>query len=239
MSHACICVQKDAQTYELWFSHKKHSELSTQNRFFGLVTTPARLTFWSLWRSYGVVSCVHHTCLWRRLRPDVLPTHYCVDVVEGVPRSNLQKFTSRDVSKVGCMFSQENNVSRRFFYVDNTNFQVHLREILKICAKWRVYGSVFWVLTKSNRRTHIKIQTQINPLTLLHLYLLLLVRLGGYIVNLCDFYSYRPIGKLTVFLQLQEFSLYILPVDSSTSTVPCSLHNLKEGSSNTLKLVVY
>ncbi len=43
------------------------------------------------------------------------------------------------------------------------------------------------------------------------------VRLGGYIANLCDFYSYRPIGKLTDFLQLQEFSLRILPVDSSTS----------------------
>ena len=32
-----------------------------------------------------------------------------------------------------------------------------------------------------------------------HLCLLLLVRLGGYIVNLSDFYSYRLIGKLTVF----------------------------------------
>jgi hypothetical protein len=29
---------------------------------------------------------------------------------------------------------------------------------------------------------------------------------GGYIVNLSDFYSYRIIGKLTAFLQLQEFS---------------------------------
>jgi hypothetical protein len=29
-----------------------------------------------------------------------------------------------------------------------------------------------------------------------HLCLLLLVRLGGYIVNLSDFYSYRLIGKL-------------------------------------------
>jgi hypothetical protein len=33
---------------------------------------------------------------------------------------------------------------------------------------------------------------------------LLLVRLGGYIVNLCAFYSYTLIGKLTAFLQLQE-----------------------------------
>jgi hypothetical protein len=30
---------------------------------------------------------------------------------------------------------------------------------------------------------------------------LLLVRLGGYIVNLPEFYSYRLIGKLTAFLQ--------------------------------------
>jgi hypothetical protein len=35
----------------------------------------------------------------------------------------------------------------------------------------------------------------------------LLVRVGGYIVNLLDFYSERLIGKLTAFLQLQEFSL--------------------------------
>jgi hypothetical protein len=32
-----------------------------------------------------------------------------------------------------------------------------------------------------------------------HLYLLLRVRVGGYIVNLLDFYSYRIIGKLTAF----------------------------------------
>ena len=32
-----------------------------------------------------------------------------------------------------------------------------------------------------------------------HLCLLLLVRVGGYIVNLSDFYSYRLIGKLTAF----------------------------------------
>ncbi len=40
-----------------------------------------------------------------------------------------------------------------------------------------------------------------------HLWLLLLVWVGGYIVNLLDFYSYRLIGKLTAFLQIQEFSL--------------------------------
>ena len=35
---------------------------------------------------------------------------------------------------------------------------------------------------------------------------LLLVRLVDSTVNLSDFYSYRLIGKLTAFLQLQEFS---------------------------------
>jgi hypothetical protein len=39
-----------------------------------------------------------------------------------------------------------------------------------------------------------------------HSCLLLAVRVGGYILNLLDFYSYRFIGKLTVFLQFQEFS---------------------------------
>ncbi len=44
-----------------------------------------------------------------------------------------------------------------------------------------------------------------------HLCLLLLARLGGYIVNLSDFYSYRLIGKLTAFfaasgVQLAQFT---------------------------------
>ncbi len=49
---------------------------------------------------------------------------------------------------------------------------------------------------------NIVLTTTITLLTLYHLYLLLLVlqvRLGGYIVNLSDFYSYRLIGKLTAF----------------------------------------
>jgi hypothetical protein len=45
-----------------------------------------------------------------------------------------------------------------------------------------------------------------NPLIPCPLCLLLLVRLGGFIVNLCDFYFYKIIGKLTVFLNLQELS---------------------------------
>ena len=36
--------------------------------------------------------------------------------------------------------------------------------------------------------------------------LLLLVRPVGYTVNLCAFYFYKLIGKLTASLQLQEFS---------------------------------
>ncbi len=38
------------------------------------------------------------------------------------------------------------------------------------------------------------------------LFVLWLVRLDGYTANLCLFYFYRLIGKLTDFLQLQEFS---------------------------------
>jgi hypothetical protein len=41
---------------------------------------------------------------------------------------------------------------------------------------------------------------------------------GGYITNLSDFYSYRLIGKLTAFLQLQEFSQRNLIVVSEAST---------------------
>ncbi len=48
--------------------------------------------------------------------------------------------------------------------------------------------------------------------------LLLLVRLGGYIVNSVDCYSSRLIGKLTAFLQFQEFSLCNMTVDYSTSS---------------------
>ncbi len=42
-------------------------------------------------------------------------------------------------------------------------------------------------------------------------------------VNLSDFYSYRLIGKLTAFLQLQEFSQRNQPVDSSTFAARLSL----------------
>ncbi len=57
-----------------------------------------------------------------------------------------------------------------------------------------------------------------------HIYLLLIVRLGGYIVNLSDFYYYRIIGKLTAFLQVQEFSLRQPTVFSSTSAARLSLN---------------
>ena len=40
---------------------------------------------------------------------------------------------------------------------------------------------------------------------------------GDYIVNSYDFYSYRLIGKLTVFWQIQKFSLCNTTVDSSTT----------------------
>jgi hypothetical protein len=48
-------------------------------------------------------------------------------------------------------------------------------------------------------------------------------------VNLSDFYSYRLIGKLTAFLQLQEFSLRNMIVTSSTSAARLSLNSSKAG----------
>ncbi len=61
-----------------------------------------------------------------------------------------------------------------------------------------------------------------NPPMSSLLCLLLLVRLGGHTVNLCDFYFYMLIGKLTAFSQLQEFSLHNQTVDFSTTVVWCS-----------------
>ena len=61
------------------------------------------------------------------------------------------------------------------------------------------------LLTKSYRGNTVMI-TIIVPLILSSLIQLLLVRLGVSMVNLCVFYFYRIIGKLTNFLQFQEFS---------------------------------
>jgi hypothetical protein len=58
---------------------------------------------------------------------------------------------------------------------------------------------------------NIVLTTTIGRRVRYHLCLLLRVRVGGYIVNLLDFYSYWLIGKLTAFLQLQEFSQRNLP----------------------------
>jgi hypothetical protein len=81
-------------------------------------------------------------------------------------------------------------------------------------------------MTKYGNITQI---TTLTLLTLYHLCLLLVVRLGGYIVNLSDFYSYRLIEKLTVFVKLQEFRFRNLTVTSSTSTSRLSLNNSKTG----------
>jgi hypothetical protein len=77
------------------------------------------------------------------------------------------------------------------------------------------------------RSESIELTTIKTLLWLSHLCLLLQVRLGGYIVNSCDFYSYRLIGKLTAFLQFQEFSLRNMNVASSTSAAQLSLHSSK------------
>jgi hypothetical protein len=86
-----------------------------------------------------------------------------------------------------------------------------------------------------------KYRATLTITTLYHLCLLLLVRLGGYIVNLSDFYTYRLIGKLTAFLQLQEFSLRNLTVDTSTSAArpsPRCLNRVWATSSPRLPLYV-
>ena len=44
-----------------------------------------------------------------------------------------------------------------------------------------------------------------------------------------DFYSYRLIGKLTAFLQLQEFNFRKPTVTSTTTTADLYLHNSKGG----------
>ena len=54
---------------------------------------------------------------------------------------------------------------------------------------------------------NIALTTTITLLTRYHLFLILLVRLGGYIVNLSDFYSYRLIGKLTTFFTVSGVQL--------------------------------
>ncbi len=47
-------------------------------------------------------------------------------------------------------------------------------------------------------------------------------------MNLCDFYSHRLIGKLTVLFQTQEFNFRKSTVTSSTCSVWCSTQNLKQ-----------
>ncbi len=64
----------------------------------------------------------------------------------------------------------------------------------------------------SDLNGHLHYPNDVSPLCLLFL-----VRLGVYIVNLWVFYSYRIIGKLTTFLQFQEFNLRNMTVDYSTS----------------------
>ncbi len=73
------------------------------------------------------------------------------------------------------------------------------------------------------RSESIDLTTIITPLHLSLLCLMLIVRLGDYIVNSCDFYSYRLIGKLTAFLQVQEFIFRKPTVTSSTSDTRPSL----------------
>jgi hypothetical protein len=60
---------------------------------------------------------------------------------------------------------------------------------------------------------NIAVTTTITPRTLYHLYLVWLVRLGGYVVNLSDSYSYSLIGKLTVSWELQDSGVQLAQHD--------------------------
>jgi hypothetical protein len=52
-----------------------------------------------------------------------------------------------------------------------------------------------------------------------------LVRLGGYIASLSDFYSYKLIGKLTDFLQSQDLGY---PIDSRMG-LSITIDKLRDG----------
>jgi hypothetical protein len=68
------------------------------------------------------------------------------------------------------------------------------------------------------------------PLMLTPLCLLLLVRLGGYTVNVCAFYFYKLIGKLNASFQLQEFRLRNTTVTTSTSSAQPTPRSLNRKS---------
>ncbi len=82
------------------------------------------------------------------------------------------------------------------------------------------------LLTRSG---NIALTIIITLLTLSLLCRLFPVRLGDFIVNRSEFYSYRIIGKLTAFLQLQEFSQRNQTWEHSSTFatrffLPCSNH---------------
>ena len=103
------------------------------------------------------------------------------------------------------------------------------------------------------RITHDRVGNSVDPnlnghltimitlLVLYHSYLLFLVRPGGYISTLSDFYSYKLIGKLNAFFQFQEFSFRNPPVeDSSTFSVRCSSRTSSQKSETySLRLLLY
>jgi hypothetical protein len=111
-----------------------------------------------------------------------------------------------------------------------TTLPVHIEKLVSvlvlvhICNSWWLYTRQKLTIKKIYSES-MEMTINIIHLTPSHLWLLLLVRLGNYLVNLWDFYSYRFIGKLTAFLQFHEFSFRNKTVDFSTSTTRCSPHN--------------
>ncbi len=97
-----------------------------------------------------------------------------------------------------------------------------LFSILKKSQKKKGFAPVF-LRQKDEKFKNIVLTTTTGRRVRYHSCLLLLVRQAGYIVNLSEFYSYRLIGKLTAFLQLQEFRFHRLTqVASSPSAARLS-----------------
>ena len=72
------------------------------------------------------------------------------------------------------------------------------------------------------------LKLKLRNLMLFLLYQLWRALPGGYIVNLYELYSYKLIGKLTAFLQLQESSLRNKIVEASTTAARRSLTVLRQ-----------
>ena len=133
MSHAYMCAQKDTQTYEASCAHKKHSELARQKRFFGSLQRQRDASFahcqghngWRLACRMHVYAGGSDHMLYQRItvltpgitascssvQPSFLAFIVVIVLFQGLMmvrmmfEKNIQKFTSRDLSKLEVCFS--------------------------------------------------------------------------------------------------------------------------------------